>query len=169
MSDEATHNPLKPPHAPCELLLPEEDPERRMFFLQCCESADFHRCTSERQQVHLVKLWSLHHFTRPLSMQEIHARAVHRHRHPSRRRRGRSVLHDQPRHDGLLPQVRRLLPRHRRHLGIPKIGPIFILGRGVRRRQGLLAELPAARGHRRRQLRGDLRACFLPSVFIDCR
>ena len=71
MSDEATHNPLKPPHAPCELLLPEEDPERRMFFLQCCESADFHRCTSERQQVHLVKLWSLHHFTRPLSMQEI--------------------------------------------------------------------------------------------------
>ena len=71
MVDEVTHNPLKPAHAPCELYLPEEDPERKTFFIQCCESDDFHRCTSERQQVHLVKLWSLDHFPRPISMQQI--------------------------------------------------------------------------------------------------
>lgn len=96
-----------------------------------------------------------------LFTQKIHARAVHRHRHPSRRRRGRSLLHDQPRHDRLLPQIRRLLPRHRRHFGIPKIGPFFYLaGHRIRRRKRILAQLPAPRRHRRRQLRRDLRTGF---------
>ncbi len=67
------------------------------------------------------------------------ARAVHRHRHPPRRRRGGGLLLHGPRHDGLLPQVRRLLPRHGQHQG-----------RGLQGRQALLRQRPARGGHRRR-------------------
>ena len=42
---------------------------------------------------------------------------VHRHRHPSRRRSRRGLLYDRPGHDRLVPQVRRLLPRHGRRQG----------------------------------------------------
>ena len=41
------------------------------------------------------------------------ARPLHRHRRPPRRRRRGSFLHDRSRHDRLVPQVRRIFPRHR--------------------------------------------------------
>lgn len=45
------------------------------------------------------------------------ARAVHRHRRASRRRSRGGVLHHRPSDDSVLPQVRRVLPRHRRPQG----------------------------------------------------
>ena len=40
--------------------------------------------------------------------------SLHRHRYPPRRRRGGGLLHHGPRHDRVLPQVRGVLPWHRR-------------------------------------------------------
>ena len=45
------------------------------------------------------------------------ASPVHRYRHPPRRRRRGGLLHDRPRHDGFIPQVRRVLPRNWRSQG----------------------------------------------------
>ena len=49
---------LKPARSLDELWLPEEDLDKRRFFTRCVESAEFQRCAWEREQVHLLALWS---------------------------------------------------------------------------------------------------------------
>ena len=66
-----TRPELKGPHSPFELMLPDDDPMLRAFFVQCTQHPDFERCTSERQQVHLLKIWSDQHYPGIVSMQNI--------------------------------------------------------------------------------------------------
>ena len=62
---------LNPPHGFNELCLPLFDPLKREFFAKCAEHDDFHRTTSEREQVHLLFQWSQMQSITQISLQDI--------------------------------------------------------------------------------------------------
>ena len=62
---------LNPPHGFNELCLPLFDPLKREFFATCAEHDDFHRATSEREQVHLLFQWSQMQSITRISLQDI--------------------------------------------------------------------------------------------------
>lgn len=63
---------LKPPHCPFQMLLPGPgNPVKHEFFARCIEDSDFHRCRSEREQVHVVMRLAGANCPEPISMQDV--------------------------------------------------------------------------------------------------
>ena len=62
---------LNPPHGFHDIYLPADDPVKREFFAFCSEHSDFHRATSEREQVHLLAHWAKEQSCTLITLQDI--------------------------------------------------------------------------------------------------
>ena len=67
----STHTKLNPPHGFNEIYLPTDNVMKREFFSACSHHDDFHRATSEREQVHLVFNWGRTNSLVTISLQDI--------------------------------------------------------------------------------------------------